>query len=236
MTARILLEQRLRQIGVERRAAPALEQAPGEVEGLRLDPQALARHFEPAAGAARVGISPRGLGGDGDPAEVEGGLDRLDVGAARLDRAADTAEQVELVADVETGIEDEVRPLPFPRIGISDAAAHGRRRQPPRAGLPQHRAGLAKIGGGHPQVGVAGQRLLDQAVEQRIGEQAPPASRRLVAGEGGRGGAGEAALVRRAENGRPVIGSDGEAGGERQRRQGRDERAPHSAGSGGGSS
>src|SRR5207253_5867634 len=117
-------------------AAATRHQPAGEVESLFLDADALLRDGELAPGAARVGIGTGGLGGDGDPAQVEGRLDRLDVRPARLGGAADPPEQVELIADVEAAAEGRTQILTG---GL--AAGEGRGRKPGASCLAEHRPG-----------------------------------------------------------------------------------------------
>ena len=95
-----LLKLRARLAGIERRSTAAFEQAARQIERLFLDAQGIAGDRQLLAGAAGVGISAGGLRSDADPRDVERGLDRTDVRAARLDRAANAAEQIELVAGV----------------------------------------------------------------------------------------------------------------------------------------
>jgi hypothetical protein len=169
-----------------------------------------------AARAAGVGISPGSLGGDGDPSEIEGGLDRFDIGAAGFGCPADAAEQVELIADVEPGIEGDVRAT-GPWIGEARPRREVRRGQAAGADFAQDGPCLSEVGRGDAKVGIGGERLLDEAIEDRVGEQAPPAPGRLVAGKGRRTRAHELTLRRRRRCRRRIVWSDRGAGGEGKR-------------------
>ena len=60
---------------------------------------------QPFGRAGGVGIGARGFGDDRDANRLGVGLGRRDIAARRLDAAADAAEQVDLIGDVEPGIE-----------------------------------------------------------------------------------------------------------------------------------
>jgi hypothetical protein len=172
------------------------------------------------------------LGSDGDARQVESRLHRLGIGAARADRAFDAPEQVHLITDVEPDVIGLALDRPCPQrtrlARVGAAGAHARRRQAPGARFAQHRARLRQIGGGDAQVGVRGQRVGHQLVEQGIAEQAPPRPRRLLAAERGRlARLEERGLRRRRGDRRDMARPDG-AGRERQRaRRGDQHRTGH---------
>ncbi len=146
-----------------------------------LHAHALARYDELAAGVAGVGIGTCRFGDDADPGEVIAGLRRPQIGPARFDAATDTAEQIDLIADVEAQIVAlAFRAAPrhtggdAGRPAIAGAAAHGRRWQPCRTRLAQGGAGLLQIGCSDAQVGIGRERFRHQPVERRRMEQRPP--------------------------------------------------------------
>ena len=164
---------------------------------------------------AGVGIGAGCFGGDGDASEVERGLHRVDIRAARLDCAADAAKQVELIADIEAYIVElailhrDVRAIGGSRLTpVAGAAVDGRGGEAAGAHLAQHRARSGEIGGGFAEVGIVSQRLLNEPVEQRVFVEAPPLARRLVAREGGRLVPYEGGLTGCVRRGRAVVGTD----------------------------
>src|SRR5690606_31821535 len=124
-------------VGLHRRGPAALEQAAGQVEGLFLHLDAAPGHLQPAARVAGVGIGAHRFRHDRDARDVVGSLDRFDVGPARLDGAAQAAEQVDLVADIEPGIV---------HLAVGELAVE-----------PLRRAGLL------PVADTAGERRVDRA-------------------------------------------------------------------------
>ena len=219
----------------EHRRPPAFEQPPGQIIGFLLHPHAFLRDGELAPGAARIGISAGGFSRDGDAGEIESGLDRLGIGTARLDRAVDPPEQVELVGDVEpdiigiarrAGARKAERLARLARIGR--ASRDRRRGEPAGATLAQHGAGAAQVCFGDAQIGIGGEGLADQCVQRRIAEKLPPLTLRLVPGEGGRGRAGEGRLRGRTRRRRFVIRTD-DAARQRERADAGEENPSHHA-------
>src|SRR5690606_40377586 len=88
------------------------------------------RDIEAAARVADVGIGADRFRNHGDAGEVVGGLYRFDVGTARFHRPAQTAEQVDLVADIEPGIVKLA-------IGQAGVGAERRTRLPALADRPE---------------------------------------------------------------------------------------------------
>jgi hypothetical protein len=184
---------------IEVGAGAEIAHAAGQVQGLLGDVGALAGGVGLRGEGARVGVGPRGPGGDGDAHDVLGFGGGGGVGAGGLDRAADAAEDVDLVTDVErAGAEPGrlgLRPAQcLDQLRAARAAPHvghrevGRREQP-GAGLGQHARGLQQVGGGDLEVLVLAQRLLNQAVERRVVIEPPPVGRRRIGrGDGRRGG------------------------------------------------
>ena len=83
----------------------------------------LRRDRQPLGGAGGIGIGARGFGDDRDAHRIGVGFGGADIAARRLDVAADPAEQVDLIGDVEPGIEAGLR------IGLAGLAAAGRARR-----------------------------------------------------------------------------------------------------------
>jgi hypothetical protein len=92
--------------GFQRSAAPSRQQPLAEIEGLLLESEAAFGNKQLRPRAAGIGVGAGGLCRDRDAGQVVRRLHRAKIGAAGLDRAADAAEQVELVADVQSAVED----------------------------------------------------------------------------------------------------------------------------------
>lgn len=125
-----------------------------------------------------IDISARGLGGDhqGDP--IAHRFHGLCVGAGGLDRSADPAEQVDLPLEVHAAGESPLRRAATRLLGALSVAEFGTRGrlalgQPVGAGLAHHGTGAGEVGASHPQIGVGGKRLLDQAVERGVVVEPP---------------------------------------------------------------
>src|SRR5690606_28050143 len=107
------------------------------------------------------------------------------VGARGGDGAADPAEQVDLVADVEAqAVELRLleRGAAGRRVGLAAIAGGGRQaggRPAAGAGLAQGRANLGEVIGGGLQLVVLGQGLGHQPVQHRVVVQPPPVGRWL---------------------------------------------------------
>ena len=133
---------------------------------------------QPLGGARGVGIGARRIGHDRDADRVGIRLGRRDVAATRLDAAADAAEQVDLVGDVETGIEAggrvRLRPGSRPRVA---AGADAALRQTVDLHLAERGACRGEAGDRGPDVGVVRERVGDQPVEHRVVVEPPPVAR-----------------------------------------------------------
>ena len=91
----------------------------------------------------RIGIGAHRVGDDRDPDGVRIRLGRLRVAPRRFDAALHTAEQVDLVSDVDAGIDAPIftrrarQDLPVGRAVARDGGADARLRQPVGAGAAQ---------------------------------------------------------------------------------------------------
>ena len=121
----------------------SFERAVEQLDDARRDRQAL-------GGAGGIGIGARGFGDDRDANRVGVRLGRRDVAARRLDVAADAAEQVDLIGDLEAGVE----------AGGGVASARDRGRGLPTALAPTLRAaGRPSPRAARPGLGRGGRRL-----------------------------------------------------------------------------
>ena len=164
-------DQGLRPHHVELGAGAGLA-ARGDDPGLTADHLERApRHGDLLAQGADLGVGAGGLGGDGDLEGVAGGRRGLGVGAGRLDRPADAAEQVQFVGDIDEVVESpdrlrlvagDLEDLVGGRIAAVDRAGKGGGVGiAPRPGRFQHRARARQIGLRRMQVRVGGQGLAD---------------------------------------------------------------------------
>ena len=225
-----LLELRAGLPGIERRAAPAFEQAARQIERLLLDPQGIAGDRQLLAGAAGVGIGADGLRSDADARVVERGLDRTDVRSARLDRAANAAEQVDLVADVQAcvvaqgGIAAGILRIADVRIEVRGREAV---RRGSRAAAPGHgRGSPPRREGPCSPLSASSTNWSSSGSANRL-HQRPGGWSWVKVGERElTNGACDGASGR----GRPIVRPDGRAGRQRKRACER-QKPPHSAGS-----
>lgn len=149
-------------------------------------------------------------------------MHRFQIGLARLDGAADTAEQVDLVADIEPSVvslavrQRGIKALCGARLtAIAGAIRYCRIDRASRTGFAQRASGSGEVGGGHAQVGIGFQRLRDKPVEPRIVVKPPPIARRRLRRKGGLRGGMERRLRFCFRQGRLIVRPDSRAGGQR---------------------
>ena len=207
---------RARLFGVERRDQPCLDAEAGDLEIVVLDAERVARIGELRLIEPRQHIIARGLrlGRDQDRRII---IARgLILRAARLDRAADLAEQPDLIGHVEperetvarspgnrgdrpVGQRHDTRTGYVERAAVTGRTGDGREQL--RARLDQRLARLAQPRHGLCDIEIVGPRLLDDLAEQRIVELLPPGGE--VLGRPGVGRRPNKHRARRAPMARP---------------------------------
>ncbi len=171
---------------------------------------------------------------DRDADGVRIGLGRADVTAGGFDVAADSAGEIDFVADVESYVVGGTLAVEAGEVlelgGAGVIAASARVHLWLAVGLraAQRGAGAIEAGDGDAEVGVRCERVRDEAIEDGVAVHTPP----VVVGRG-RDGGGVGGDERRRRLGwddrRDIVGAGG-ARGERQRREAREEGGLHDAG------
>ena len=134
-----LVAQRRDAGDVEPRRQADIAAALGEVDRLVEQCHDPLGHRQPLGRGHRISIGARGIGRDDHADRIGIGLRRRDVAARRLDVARDAAEQVDLIGDVEPGIDlpvfltDADRALPHRQAAVIGAGTRGRLGQPVRS-------------------------------------------------------------------------------------------------------
>ncbi len=162
------------------------------------------------------------------------GLCRADVAACGLDVAADSTGEIDLVADVEADVIGSALAVETGEVlelrGAGVIAARARVYLGLAVGLgaAQGCAGAVEPGDGDAEIGVRRERVRDEAVEDRVAVHPPPVVVRRR--RDGRGVGGDERGRRLGWGDRRDIVGAGGAGGERQRREAREEDGLHDAG------
>ena len=176
---------------------------------------------EARGGGGGIGIGARGFRHHRHAHDIGIRRRRADIPACGLDGAADPPEQVDLVGDVEPAVDqpafavDAGHALDLREAIVGGTGAERRLRHAIVAHLAQRRPGAFETRDGDANVGIGGERVGDQAVEDGILVELPPI---VVRRSGSNGGAGRDEWRRGGAwcGGLSIVGA-GCAGGERQR-------------------
>ncbi len=220
--------ERARAGHVELARATGLEPRVGDAQRLALVHEAGLGDAQALLQAAQFQVVARHLGRHGGVRGVQASLARAHLSGGGLAGAPHATEQVELPAGDEAGVEAVAGALAARGTGLLRlrrhralrAALDGHARARGGVGLALQRPRLLQARLRKANVGVGGERTLDQRVQRWVVEAAPEAcdvlARRL--GVAARGASVDEALVER-DDGRLVVGAHGRTAGE-QRGQG----------------